>query len=192
VRQSQGCEPFRETTAMTERELLLAALDIEPDQSSTYLDAACGGDAALRHRVERLLQAHPQAGSFLDRPAEEREGNVPTGGSDAPAAGRPPGPPGPSGRGSRCTPAGAPTPPCAPFPASGRAARPSAASVSTPADRSRFTSHNASKARSLYQAPAGTPSHQPEPPEALRSYFFLRAFGVVNSVGIGSSRRLRE
>jgi len=64
---------------MTERELLLAALDIEPDQRSTYLAAACGGDAALRHRIDRLLQAHAQAGSFLDRPAQEREGAAPAG-----------------------------------------------------------------------------------------------------------------
>src|SRR5262249_49657783 len=34
-----------------------------------FLDEACGGDAALRARVEELLRAHQDAGSFLERPA---------------------------------------------------------------------------------------------------------------------------
>jgi tRNA A-37 threonylcarbamoyl transferase component Bud32 len=35
-----------------------------------YLDQACAGDAALRQRVETLLQAHGEAGSFLEKPAD--------------------------------------------------------------------------------------------------------------------------
>src|SRR5436190_76971 len=35
-----------------------------------YLDAACGDDKSLRRRVERLLAAHPQVGSFLESPAQ--------------------------------------------------------------------------------------------------------------------------
>ncbi|MGD8500493.1 MAG: serine/threonine-protein kinase, partial [Phycisphaerales bacterium] len=35
---------------------------------SAYLDAACGGDRALRARVEALLKAHEQAGDFLAVP----------------------------------------------------------------------------------------------------------------------------
>src|SRR5262245_60566579 len=31
-----------------------------------FLDEACGGDAALRARVEELLRAHQDAGSFLE------------------------------------------------------------------------------------------------------------------------------
>src|SRR5688572_27713640 len=34
-----------------------------------FLDEACGGDAALRARVEELLRAHQDAGSFLEPPA---------------------------------------------------------------------------------------------------------------------------
>jgi eukaryotic-like serine/threonine-protein kinase len=30
-------------------------------ERADYLDHACGGDDALRRRVERLLEAHPQA-----------------------------------------------------------------------------------------------------------------------------------
>jgi len=38
-------------------------------QRSSYLDAACGDDNVLRGRVEALLKAHEQAGSFLEIPA---------------------------------------------------------------------------------------------------------------------------
>jgi serine/threonine protein kinase len=34
-----------------------------------YLDRACAGDAALRVRLERLLDEHRRAGSFLGHPA---------------------------------------------------------------------------------------------------------------------------
>src|SRR5262245_33163266 len=34
-----------------------------------YLEGACGGDGALRARVEELLRAHHDAGSFLEAPA---------------------------------------------------------------------------------------------------------------------------
>jgi serine/threonine protein kinase/WD40 repeat protein len=37
-----------------------------------YLDQACGDDAALRFRVERLLDAYPQAQDFMAQPAGER------------------------------------------------------------------------------------------------------------------------
>src|SRR5438093_1448535 len=37
----------------------------------SILSVACGGDAELRQRVERLLQAHGDAGSFLESPAGE-------------------------------------------------------------------------------------------------------------------------
>src|SRR5947207_11256665 len=39
-----------------------------------YLDAACGDDSNLRRRVERLLAAHPQVGSFLEAPAQGEVG----------------------------------------------------------------------------------------------------------------------
>jgi hypothetical protein len=38
-------------------------------ERADYLDHACGGDDALRRRVERLLEAHPQAVDFLAQPA---------------------------------------------------------------------------------------------------------------------------
>jgi WD40 repeat protein/serine/threonine protein kinase len=42
-----------------------------PEERVAYLDAACGDDHNLRQRVERLLAAHPQVGSFLEPPARE-------------------------------------------------------------------------------------------------------------------------
>ncbi len=45
-----------------------------PAERASYLDRACGDDAELRRRVERLLEAHPQAVDFLARPAVERPG----------------------------------------------------------------------------------------------------------------------
>ena len=43
-------------------------------ERADYLDHACGSDDELRRRVERLLEAHPQAADFLARPAVERPG----------------------------------------------------------------------------------------------------------------------
>jgi WD40 repeat protein len=37
-------------------------------ERAAYLDKACGADAALRAEVERLLEAHEQAGDFLEGP----------------------------------------------------------------------------------------------------------------------------
>ncbi|MEX0676947.1 MAG: protein kinase [Pirellulales bacterium] len=46
---------------------------------AAYLDQACGDDAPLRERVEALLAAHDDAGSFLELPKTDRptEGFVP-------------------------------------------------------------------------------------------------------------------
>ncbi|HJZ90628.1 MAG TPA: serine/threonine-protein kinase, partial [Gemmataceae bacterium] len=42
----------------------------DADARAAYLARACGTDARLRQRLEALIAAHFQAGSFLDRPAE--------------------------------------------------------------------------------------------------------------------------
>jgi sugar lactone lactonase YvrE len=54
---------------MTEHEVFLAALDKEPAERAAYLDGACGGDTALRRRIEALLRSHAGARGFLDVPA---------------------------------------------------------------------------------------------------------------------------
>jgi serine/threonine protein kinase len=41
----------------------------DAEERRAYLDQACGGDDALRRKVEALLQAYDEAGSFLDPPA---------------------------------------------------------------------------------------------------------------------------
>jgi eukaryotic-like serine/threonine-protein kinase len=57
---------------VSERDLFIAALQIEdPAGRSACLDKACGDDAELRQRVEALLQAFTQAGSFLQQPAAD-------------------------------------------------------------------------------------------------------------------------
>jgi WD40 repeat protein/serine/threonine protein kinase/tetratricopeptide (TPR) repeat protein len=54
---------------MNEHELFAAALEIDvPAERSAYLDRACGGDDPMRARIEALLRAHEQAGSFLAAP----------------------------------------------------------------------------------------------------------------------------
>ena len=45
-----------------------ALLCDSPETRATYLDAACGTDAALRRRVEALLSAAEKAGDFLEEP----------------------------------------------------------------------------------------------------------------------------
>ena len=50
--------------------IFFAALGRETTaERADFLDHACGDDDALRHRVERLLEAHPQAVDFLAQPA---------------------------------------------------------------------------------------------------------------------------
>src|SRR5215472_4065285 len=54
---------------MSERDLFIAALQIAPPQErSAWLDRECGGDAALRQRIDVLLQAFDKAGSLLESP----------------------------------------------------------------------------------------------------------------------------
>ena len=46
--------------------IFLAALDkTSPEERTGYLDVACGQDAELRKRVERLLNAYPKGGREL-------------------------------------------------------------------------------------------------------------------------------
>ena len=55
--------------------IFFAALEKQTaKERAGYLDRACGDDTALRLRVERLLEAHPQAVDFLARPAVEHHG----------------------------------------------------------------------------------------------------------------------
>jgi eukaryotic-like serine/threonine-protein kinase len=49
-------------------QLFAEALDVPADCRQGHLEAACGGDAALRADVESLLKAHDAAGSFLMDP----------------------------------------------------------------------------------------------------------------------------
>ena len=52
--------------------VFLAALDITDDTArAAYLDGACGSDAALRERVEKLLRAQGRSGAFLSEPLTE-------------------------------------------------------------------------------------------------------------------------
>jgi serine/threonine protein kinase len=57
---------------MTEETLFAEALArTDPAARAAFLEQACGGDVALRQRVEALLRSHEQAGSFLDQPATD-------------------------------------------------------------------------------------------------------------------------
>src|SRR2546430_5868205 len=50
-------------------DIFLAALERgSAEERRAYLDAACAGDASLRERIEALLSAHADAGSFLEKP----------------------------------------------------------------------------------------------------------------------------
>jgi serine/threonine protein kinase/TolB-like protein/Flp pilus assembly protein TadD len=50
------------------KQVVAGALSVPGDQRDDYLEKACGGDASLKARAERLLSAHAAAGSFLERP----------------------------------------------------------------------------------------------------------------------------
>src|SRR5262249_55354333 len=56
--------------AMQEQSIFIEALEQEnPAERAAFLDGVCAADPALRQRVERLLERHEQAGSFLESPA---------------------------------------------------------------------------------------------------------------------------
>jgi eukaryotic-like serine/threonine-protein kinase len=51
-------------------EIFSGAMEREsPEARANYLDEVCGSDLDMRRRVERLLDAQPNVGSFLDSPA---------------------------------------------------------------------------------------------------------------------------
>src|SRR5882724_2218154 len=50
---------------MTEEDLFLRALDFPANERPAFLTGACGRDDALRRRVDALLAAHDNPGSFL-------------------------------------------------------------------------------------------------------------------------------
>src|SRR5262245_3114462 len=55
---------------MNERDLFAAArAKTDPAAREAFLAEACGGDAALRSRIERLLRADREIDSLLDVPA---------------------------------------------------------------------------------------------------------------------------
>jgi serine/threonine protein kinase/WD40 repeat protein len=54
----------------SEETIFSTALHCAPAERAPYLDEACAGQPALRHRIEELLQAQPQLGEFLENPAD--------------------------------------------------------------------------------------------------------------------------
>src|ERR1700758_99979 len=52
----------------TVEQLFSTALDLPPEDRPAFLDRVCAASPELRLRVEELLLADEQAGSFLERP----------------------------------------------------------------------------------------------------------------------------
>ena len=52
--------------------ILDAVLELPPSERQTFLDRACGGDAALARELEELLAEAAAPDGFLDTPAIER------------------------------------------------------------------------------------------------------------------------
>ena len=50
-------------------EIFHAALERGPAERASFLDEACAGDEALRKKIDALLAAHEEAGSFIEHPA---------------------------------------------------------------------------------------------------------------------------
>jgi len=58
-----------ENEVMNERTIFVEALERgSPAERAAYLEQACGGNATLRARLERLLKSHEGAGGFLEQP----------------------------------------------------------------------------------------------------------------------------
>jgi serine/threonine protein kinase len=53
-----------------EEAIFSGALQLPPGQRENYIQAACGGDAALGERLRELLRSNDQAGGLLTEPAD--------------------------------------------------------------------------------------------------------------------------
>jgi hypothetical protein len=60
------------------KELFHSALERTPEERPTFLAEACGDDTALRAKVEALVAADGQPGSFMDEPAYAVAAEMPT------------------------------------------------------------------------------------------------------------------
>src|SRR5262245_9203412 len=61
----------------TLRELFSKALEYQTaEEQKAFLDQACQGDTELRAQLEDLLQAHREAGSFLQEPSADLPSRV--------------------------------------------------------------------------------------------------------------------
>jgi serine/threonine protein kinase len=66
--------------------IFFAALERSPGDRAAFLDQACGGDADLRGRIDKMLAAQSHLGGFLDQPqAEAAPDPVRTGPTGPPA-----------------------------------------------------------------------------------------------------------
>src|SRR5262245_19650448 len=54
---------------MNEQSVFIAALEREPADRAQFLDQACENNHGLRQRVERLIESHEAAVSFMEEPA---------------------------------------------------------------------------------------------------------------------------
>jgi len=69
ARRRSGWSPAMEDAGPEMVSIFAGALERSTDEErAAFLDEACGGDAALRRRIEALLKSHTQAGGFLGKP----------------------------------------------------------------------------------------------------------------------------
>jgi serine/threonine protein kinase len=62
---------------MDERSIFHEALEKgTPEARAAFLNEVCTDDVKLRKRIQKLLSAHEDAGSFLERPPEEFDGTI--------------------------------------------------------------------------------------------------------------------
>ena len=61
------------------KDVLQAALELEPGERASYLDVACQGHAFIRHEVESLIGSYA-SGAFLETPILGADGPVANGG----------------------------------------------------------------------------------------------------------------
>src|SRR5215469_13069783 len=59
------------------KEVLQAALDLDPKWRADYLDSACPIGDSLRGEIESLLRSHDEDGTFLEQPVEIIPSKIP-------------------------------------------------------------------------------------------------------------------
>src|SRR5207237_792051 len=90
LQENHGSHGTDGSHGLNEGEMFGAAVQIaDPTERAAWLDQACADNTELRQRVEALLKAYEQAGSFMQQAGAEPRGTADLSKAKPPASGEP-------------------------------------------------------------------------------------------------------